>query len=109
MRNVFIFLAVFFILVAILFAVLPLGTLGFLPTGLALLFSILAFVITNGEARKFPKWLMVISFVILGVVIGKSFVKDEVAPDEQFEQQKIESQKEDLKDLEELDGREIVE
>jgi hypothetical protein len=44
--------------------------------------------------------LSVITFL---VVIGKDvFVKDEVKVDQQFEQKKIESQKEDMKDLEGL-------
>ena len=42
--------------------------------------------------------------ITLIVVIGKaSLIKDEVAKDEQFEQKKIESKQEDLKDLEDLE------
>lgn len=106
MRKVFIILAVLFVLIGIVFVILPMGTMGVLPTGLALIFSGLAFYISEAAARKFPKWLLIISALLLVIVIAKAMMPDEVAADTEFEQKKIESKTEDLKDLEELEGLE---
>lgn len=107
MRKLFTVLAVVFILVGIVFAVLPMGTLGLLPVGLALLFAILAFVKSDATQKKFPKILLIVSGLLLAVVLVKAYaIPDEVAEDTEFEQLKIESKNEDLKDLEELEGLE---
>ena len=104
MRKVFNVLAVVFIVITIVFAILPMGNIGVLPAALALVFSGLAFFISEGEAKKFPKWLLIASALLLVVIVAKDMmVKDEVAQDTQFEQKKIESKNEDLKDLEELE------
>ena len=104
MRKVFNVLAVLFIIIGIAFAILPMGTLGLLPTGLAVIFSGLAFFISEADAKKFPKWLLIISALLLIIVVAKAMMPDEVAADTEFEQQKIESKNEDLKDLEALEG-----
>lgn len=104
MKKVFNILAVLFILIGIAFVILPMGTMGVLPTGLAIVFSGLAFYISEADARKFPKWLLIISALLLIIVIAKAMMPDEVAVDTEFEQKKIESKTEDLKELEELEG-----
>lgn len=105
MRKVFNVLAVVFVIISIVFVVLPMGTLGLLPVGIALVFSILAFVISDGAQKKFPKILLIVSGLLLVLVLVKAYaIPDEVAQDEQFEQQKVESKKEDLKELEELES-----
>jgi len=100
MRKVLIVLAFLFAIIGIAFAILPMGTLGFLPVGLSLLFGALAFVKSDANDKTVPKWLLIVAAVTLVVIIGRSFVPDEVAQDAQFEQKKIESKQEDLKDLE---------
>lgn len=106
MRKVFNVLAVIFIIVSIVFAVLPMGTLAVLPVGIALVSSGIALFISEGDAKKFPKWLVIISVILMVVVVAKAMMPDEVAQDSEFEQKKIESKNEDLKDLEELEGLE---
>ncbi len=107
MRKVFNVLAVLFIIVGIIFAILPMGTLGLLPVGLAVIFSGLAFIISDDDKKKFPKILLLISALLLVVVMIKAYaIPNEVAEDTQFEQQKVESNIEDIKDLEELEGLE---
>ena len=107
MRKVFNVLAVLFIIVGIIFAILPMGTLGLLPVGLAVIFSGLAFIISDDAQKKFPKILLLISALLLVVVMIKAYaIPNEVAEDTQFEQQKVESNIEDIKDLEELEGLE---
>lgn len=104
MRKVFLVLAVLFILIGIVFVILPMGTMGILPTGLALAFSGIAFFISESHAKKFPKWLLIVSALLVVIVVAKAMMPDEVASDTEFEQKKIESKNEDLKDLEALEG-----
>jgi EamA domain-containing membrane protein RarD len=104
MRKLFVVLAIVFAILGILFAVLPLGTLAFLPIGLALIFAFIAFMNSDVTQKNLPKWILIVSGLTLIAVIGKvTLVKDEVAKDVQFEQKKEESKKEDLKDLEGLE------
>ncbi len=107
MRKLLLILAIVFTSFGLLFAVLPLDTLAFLPIGLGLVFAFLAYRKSEGLQQKIPKWLMIASLVCVIFVIGKTFlIKDEVAVDEQFEKEKIETKKEAQKDLEELEGLE---
>ncbi len=106
MRKVFNVLAVIFIIISIVFAILPMGSLAVLPVGIALVFSAIALFISEGDAKKFPKWLVILSVVLMIVVVTKAMMPDEVAQDSEFDQKKIESKNEDLKDLEELEGLE---
>lgn len=104
MRKLFIVLAIVFAILGIVFAVLPLGTLALLPVGLALIFAFIAFLQSDINQKSLPKWILIIMGITLIVVVGKvTLIKDEVAKDEQFEQKKIESKQEDLKDLEDLE------
>lgn len=106
MRKLFIVLAFIFAILGIAFAVLPMGTIGVIPVGLSLIFGILAFVKSPEEQKNVPKWLIVVAVLTLVVIVGRSFVPDEVQQDTEFEQKKVESKQEDLKDLEELEGLE---
>ena len=104
MRKLGIILGIIFAILGIVFTVLPMGTLALFPIGLAIIFAGLAFVKSDVGNKNVPKWILVISILSLIVVVGKElFIKDEVAKDEQFEQKKIESKQEDLKDLEGLE------
>lgn len=104
MRKLCIGLAILFAILGIIFTVLPLGTLALLPIGLALVFGLIAFFQSDSSQKSLPKWILIIAGVTLVVVLGKELlIEDEVAKDEQFEQKKIESKQEDLKDLEGLE------
>ncbi len=104
MRKAFIVLAFLFALLGIVFAILPMGTLGILPIGLSLVFGGLAYYKSAENDKAVPKWLLIVAGLTLIVVIARSMMPDEVDQDVQFDQQKVESQKEDIKDLEELEG-----
>jgi len=106
MRKLFIVLAFIFAVLGIAFAILPMGTIGVLPVGLSLLFAILAFVKSPEGQKNVPKWLIAVAALTLVVIVGRSFIPDEVQQDTEFEQKKVESKQEDLKDLEELEGLE---
>lgn len=103
MRKVLIVLAFVFAVIGIAFAILPMGTLGILPVGISLVFGILAFIKSEPENKNVPKWLLIIAGITLLVIVGRSFIPDEVAKDTQFEQKKAESKQEDLQDLEGLE------
>ena len=66
-------------------------------------FAGLAFYKSEANDKAVPKWLLIVSVLTLVVIIARSMMPDEVEQDAQFEQQKIESQQEDLKDLEGLE------
>ncbi|MBY0487201.1 MAG: hypothetical protein K2P85_08475 [Flavobacteriaceae bacterium] len=107
MRKTFLILAIIFTVVSVIFSALPLDTLALAPIGLALLFIFIAFKKSTIEERKLPKRLFIIAYICGLVVLGKTFlVKDEVAVDTKFEQEKIETKQEAKKDLEELEGLE---
>lgn len=103
MRKASVVLAFLSLIIGIIFAILPMGTLGILPTGLAILFSGIAFIKSDENQRNIPKWLLIIAGIILVATLIRSMIPDEVQEDAQFEQKKIESKQEDLKDLEELE------
>jgi membrane protein implicated in regulation of membrane protease activity len=104
MRKLFLFIAIVFTILSIVFAFLPLGTLALIPVGIALVFGFLALQKSDVKQGKFIKLLLLLSLVSLSVVIGKElFTKDEVEVDKQFEEKKIESKKEAQQDLEQLE------
>ncbi len=104
MRKTLLIIAIVLTVVSIIFSVLPLDTLALAPIGLALLFIFLAFKKSDVAQRKFTKILFVVTYICALVVLGKTFlIKDKVAVDTKFEQQKVESKKEDIKDLEGLE------
>lgn len=105
MRKLFVVLAIIFAVFGVLFTALQMDSIPLLPIGLSLLFSVLAFFKSEGRNKKTPIILLIIGGLSLAIcLIQLAFVENEVAKDEQFEKVKIESQKEDLKELEELDG-----
>ena len=104
MRKTLLIIAIILTIVSIIFSVLPLYTLSLAPILLELLFIFLAFKKSNGAQRKFTKILFIVTYICALVVLGKTFlIKDKVAVDTKFEQQKVESKKEDIKDLEGLE------
>ena len=107
MRKTFLILALIFTVVSIIFTALPLDTLALAPIGLALLFIFIAFKKSSIEERKLPKRLFIVVYICALIVLGKTYlIKDEIAVDTQFEQEKIETKQEAKKDLEELEGLE---
>lgn len=81
------------------------GTIAFLPIGLALAFSLLLIKKSDEDKRKLPSMLLTLSAVCSLVVLLKVvFIKDKVEKDATFEQQKIETKIEAKKELEELEN-----
>jgi len=104
MRKTLLIIAIVLTIVSVIFSALPLDTLALAPIGLALLFIFLAFKKSDVTQRKLTKILFIVTYICALVVLGKTFlIKDKVAVDTKFEQQKVESKKEDIKDLEGLE------
>jgi hypothetical protein len=106
-RKIFIGIAVFFAVTSIVSTILPLDTLAILPIIATALFAFLAYRNSEGKEWHASRLLLIVSGLLLVIVIGKQLlIKDEVEVDKQFEQQKAQSEKEDLQQLEELEGLE---
>ena len=105
MRKLFLLLASLFLLLSIVFAILPMGTIAFLPIGLALTFSLLLLKKSEEVKRKIPNALLTLSAICSLVVLLKVvLIKDKVEQDVKFEQQKVETKIEAKKELEELEN-----
>lgn len=104
MRKLFLVLAIIFTVLALAFAYLPMDTIAFLPIGLALIFCLLLLKKSDENQKRLPNILLLVCVLSSVFVLGKTLlIKDKVAKDVKFEKQKIESKKEDVKDLEGLE------
>lgn len=107
MRKLLIVLTITLAVLGIVFTVLPMGTLAFIPVGAAILISIITISLSKGNQKMFPKYLLLASFMVFLAVVAKDvFVKDQVVTDQQFDTNKEESKQEAKKELEELEGLE---
>lgn len=103
MRKTLVITASILAVLGITFTILPLGTIAILPNLLALTLAFIAFKKSDAKHQNLPKIIILISALTLLTVIGKEvFVKEVVAVDKQFNQQKVESKKEAQKELEGL-------
>ena len=105
MKKLFLIFAVLFLLLSIVFTILPMGTIAFFPICLALIFSLLVLKKSEENNRMLPNWLLTLSAICSFVVVLKVvFIKDNVEVDKKFEQQKVETKIEAKKELEELES-----
>jgi hypothetical protein len=106
MRKLFITLATVFAVFGIILVVAPTEQMAFIPVILTLISAFLALKFSAVDQKKFPKILLVIAVLTLIIIAAKQFlIKDEVAVETETEKiQKVESQKQDVKELEELEG-----
>jgi len=94
MRKIFVILSISFACLGIIFTILPLGTIAFLPIGIALISSFLAVQNSKYNQKTLPKIVLFTAVITLLFVIGKAvFVKNVVVSENQFEQKKVESKK----------------
>ena len=104
MRQLYLALGIVFTIIAIVFALLPMDTIAFLPIGLGLIFCLLLLRKSNENQKKIPTVLLFLGVLSSLFVLGKTlFIKDEVEKDAQFEKDKIEIKKEAKKELEDLE------
>ena len=104
MRKALLILSFVFVILSIVFSILPFDTLALLPIGVALILIFITFKKSDVNQRKLVKWLFAITYICAIFVLGKTYlIKDEVETDQQFEQQKIETKQEAKKELEDLE------
>ena len=104
MRKLFLVLGILFTVFSIVFSVLPLDTIAFLPIGLGMIFCLLLLKKSEANQKKFPNFLLLLCVLSSVFVLGKTLlVKDEVVKDAKFENEKIETKKEAKKELEDLE------
>jgi hypothetical protein len=99
MRNILIILSVIFGLLGIVFVILPMGTIAFLPAGIALALSIIAYLCSGKSKRKFSLHIND-SFILLLLSAGakKVFVEDTVKVEKQFLEEKQQAKQDAQKD-----------
>lgn len=104
MRKLLIVLTIILAIIGIVFTILPMGTLAFIPVGSAILLSIIAIILSKENQKMVPKYLLLASFIVFLAVVAKDvFVKDKIVTDQQFDEKKVESKQEAKKELEELE------
>lgn len=106
MRKLLITISIIFIVLGIIFTILPMEKFGLLAAFVALILSVLAYKKSDINNTNFPKYLSMIAVAILFSATFFAFFteSEKVEIDQKFEQQKIESVKQDQKDLEDLEG-----
>lgn len=99
-------LASIFVIVGTIFTILPMESFGIAAFGIAIVIGIGKLLLAKElKTKNFTRFLIL--FAIVGAIIatGKMLlIEDTVEKDVQFEQTKIESEKESIKELEELEG-----
>ena len=104
MRNLVLVLAIFFTILAIAFAILPMDTIAFLPIGLAIVFSLFLLKKSTENQKKLPNILLFLGVLCSVFVLGKTIlIKDEIEKDVKFEKEKIETKQEAKQELENLE------
>lgn len=104
MRKLLVVLTIIFTMLAIIFSALPLDTIAFLPIGFAIVFCLLLLKKSQTNQKKLPNILLLLCALSCLFVLGKTLlIKDEVLKDVKFEKEKIETQIEAKKELEDLE------
>lgn len=104
MRKIVLISSIVFVILSIVFSILPLDTIALLPIGIALILIFITFKKSDATQRKFVKWLFAIAYICAIYTLGKTYlVKDNIATDKKFELEKIETKQEAKKELENLE------
>jgi EamA domain-containing membrane protein RarD len=106
MRKTFITISIIFIFFGLIFTILPLQKFGMIASILAVVFGVLAYHKSEIHNSNLPKYLSMIAMATFFCASYFTFFTkaEVVAIDPQFEQEKVESQKQDQKDLQDLEG-----
>ena len=105
MRKLYITLSVIAAILGLVLTILPTEKIGLIALVLSIIFSVLAINKSEISAKNLPKFLLLFAGITLIIGLVKIFaIKDEVVIDQKDEIIKVESQKQDKKDLEELEG-----
>ena len=107
MRKLFITISIIFAVLGVILSILPTEKLGLIPVVLSIVLAFLALKKSDDTQKKLPQFILIFTTILLVIALVKiTLTIDEVVIDQKDEIIKIESQKQDVKDLEELDGLE---
>jgi membrane protein implicated in regulation of membrane protease activity len=107
MKKTILILAIISSIIAIIFTILPLDTIAFIPIGTALILLLFALYNANTKNKLLNFLLLIVSICSIVVLVKTFLIENSVKTDVEFEQQKMESNiesKKDLEDLEQLDN-----
>ena len=105
MRKLYITISIIAAILGLVLTILPTEKIALIALFLSIIFSVLAMNKSEISAKKLPKFLLLFAGITLIIGLVKIFaIKDEVVIDQKDEIIKVESQKQDKKDLEELEG-----
>lgn len=106
MRTFLIVIDIIAIITGIIFVILPMGTIAFLPVVFAIILAIIVYLTSRKKNKTvFPRILLALSVTIFFVVIAKDvLVKDKVVIEQGFIQEKMDSKSQAQKELENLEG-----
>ena len=105
MRKLYIILSIIAAILGLILTILPTEKIALIALVLSIIFSVLAINKSDISAKNLPKFLLLFAGITLIIGLVKIFaIKDEVVIDQKDEIIKVESQKQDKKDLEELEG-----
>ena len=108
MKTLFSILGLITAILAIVLSILPLEKIALIPAILALIFTVICFVLAKNDGKKFIKFIFILTIVSFAI-IGYKYVfasVSEVTVDQEFIEKNKQSEEkaiEELEDLEELD------
>jgi len=104
MRKFLIIITIIFVAVSIVFLILPMGTIAFLPIGITIILAVITLFKSEKIKRVLPRWLIIISLFLALIAGAKvAFIKDEVEIDDEFEMEQTESTDDAKQELEEIE------
>lgn len=107
MKKLFLILGIIATVFAAIFTFLPLGSIALIPAIAAVIFTILAFRLSETKTT-FIKGLLALALLLMLVGFGKTFfTTEEVVIEEAYEEKMEASKQEALEELEELEEMEM--
>ena len=108
MKTLFSILGLITAILAIVLSILPLEKIALIPAILALIFTVISFVLAKNDSKKFIKFILILTIVSFAIIVYKYVFASgsEVTVDQEFIEKNKQSEEkaiEELEDLEELD------
>lgn len=110
MKKICIVLGVISAVLAVIFSVLPLSNLAFIPAILAFVFGLIVLYYSRkqGQSKKMVQYIFLLTFIAIAIATYKTiFSVSEINNIEAFEEKENESVEETIEELEELNLEDI--
>lgn len=103
MRTIFITLAIITALLGLALSILPFGEIAFIPIFSSFVFGIFAYRISHNKGTTIIKITFLVSIIALALSIYNTLKPNEIVEDQEQIKLEIQSEEEDLEELEDLD------